>query len=103
MSTTVGTKKMDQDKRETIDLSRVPLDVLHTLHESLMAQRSPWFVNVDKGKAYLVRRDHTGPRLLISRNRPCPLCGSGRKFKDCCADKFGLVKRLDNKRRGRHK
>ena len=94
---------MNQEPQETIDLSRVPLNVLHSLHKSLMSQRSPWLVNVDKGKAYLVRRDGEGPRLLVGRNRPCPFCASGRKFKDCCANQYGLPKRLDSRAQVRHK
>ncbi|KKW13143.1 MAG: hypothetical protein UY48_C0004G0018 [Candidatus Gottesmanbacteria bacterium GW2011_GWB1_49_7] len=77
-----------------IDLSRVPPEAMDALTKSLQQQRSPWLINIDKGKAYLVHKENKdAPRILLSRNRPCPLCESGKKFKDCCVSRLGLPSR----------
>ncbi len=56
--------------------------------DELRAKRAPanvmqWVQRLDRQKMQNER-----PRVVTGRNDPCP-CGSGKKFKNCCINKFG--------------
>ena len=62
--------------------------ILKQRHEELKEKLKPLMIErIEK----LNRKNlFMGPKIKIGRNSPCP-CGSGKKYKKCCIDKYGEI------------